>query len=223
MTKLNEILSLYLQNVKKNHKINVKIKNKNGSKILRLIRPILELFNKNYWKGYITTLLSTIWIPDKWSETTDVKTQLEIVTHEVIHMKRSKQLSFFVYAILYLFPQILVLLSLFAFLAIPFGTSWLFCLLFLIFLAPIPAPFRYLIELEAYRTRLIIYKYAWNATPEKIEFAKDDIINNLSKGDYYFAWPFPKAIKKHLNNENKLDDIKYKEIVKFLTDNGLYK
>jgi len=218
---INETIKLYLELVKENHKVEVKVKNKKHSKLLKILRPILELFNKDYWNGYITTLGNTIWVPPHWNEETDTKSQLDIIAHEVMHVLQSQKLTSPVFRFLYLFPQSLSGLALLSFLAIPFGASWLLCLLFLLVLAPIPAPFRYMFELEAYRVRLVFYEHAWRTSQAQKQEAKDKIINNLSKADYYFTWPFPKTIQKHLDKKEKLKNKKYDEIKKFLKDVNL--
>jgi len=213
-------IKLYLETVKKTHKIEVKVRSKNDSKLLKILRPILELFNKSFWNGYVTTIGNTIWAPPIW-EKEGTKRQLDVICHEVMHVLQSKKFTSPVFRFLYLFPQSLSVLALLSFLAIPFSVSWLFCLLFLLFLAPLPAPFRYMFELEAYRVRLIFYEYVWKASLAAKQEAKNQIINNLSKADYYYTWPFPKTIQKHLDRKEKLKNKKYDEIKKFLKDANL--
>ena len=104
-----------------------------------------------------------------------------------------------------------------------FGLNWLWCLLFLLCLAPIPAPFRYMFELEAYRVRLIFFEHVWNTTPEMKQRTKDLVIKNLSTADYYFTWPFPKTIQKHLDNTEPLKGKQYKELLDFLERHDLLK
>lgn len=217
-----KIIDLYLKEVGQKHDKNASIKFKKQSWVLRFVRPILELFNKYYWDDYITTLGSTVYVPDDWFEQGDIKSRLEIIAHEVIHIIQAKKQTSFVHGLLYLFPQSLGLFSLLALLAIPFGLGWLWSLLFLLCLAPLPAPFRYMKEIEAYRVRILFFKYAYYNSPELIKWAKQDIVKYLSKSDYYFCWPFPKAILKDLNKtEEKFDKEFYQEILTFLERHGL--
>lgn len=216
------IVELYLEEVGKKHDKKASIKFKKQSWVLRLVRPILELFNKNYWEGYITTLGSTIYVPDDWFERGDVKSRLQTTAHEVIHIIQAKKQTSFLHGLLYLFPQSLALLSLLAVLAIPFGLGWLWCLLFLLCLAPLPAPFRYMKELEAYRVKILFFRHVYRSSPELIEWAKQSIVKNLSKSDYYFCWPFPKWILKDLDkSEEKFDEEIYQEILSFLKRHDL--
>lgn len=218
-----EWAQLYLDEVGTKYDKDIKIRPKSESKLLRVLRPIVELFNKRFWDGYITTIGTTIWVPENWLENGDVKSRLQTIAHEVLHVKQSKQFTGPLFKFLYLFPQSLALFSLLSFLAIPFGLGWLWCLLFLLCLAPIPAPFRYMFELEAYRVKLLFFKHkhAWSTTPEMTQWAKDGIIKNLAKSDYYFTWPFPKMIQRDLDKEEKLENEQYTEILAFLERHNL--
>lgn len=220
-----EWVQLYLKEVGVKYAEEITIRPKNESKLLRALRPILELFNKHFWSEYITTIGTTIWYPDGWFERGDIKSRLQTVAHEVIHVKQAKKFTGPLFQFLYLFPQSLAVFSLLSFLAIGLGLNWLWCLLFLLCLAPIPAPFRYMFELEAYRVLLVFYKYAWHTSPGIVQMGKDRIIKNLAKSDYYFTWPFPKMIQKDLDKQDKIKkeqySEQYSEIIAFLERNNL--
>jgi hypothetical protein len=216
-----QMVQLYLDEIGKKYDEKVQIRFKSESKLLKFLRPILELFNKNFWHGYVTTIGSTIWVPDDWFERGDLKSRLQTTAHEVLHVKQGKDQGAFLHAFLYLFPQSLAPLALLSLLAIPFGIGWLWCLLFLLCLAPLPAPFRYLKELEAYRVKVLFFIYVWSSTPEMLQWAKETIIVNLSKSDYYFTWPFPKWIQKDLDKIDSLNKSQYREILDFLERHDL--
>jgi len=216
-----EWIQLYVDEVGAKYAKKIEVRPKSESKLLKVLRPVLELFNKNFWGGFITTIGSTIWYPDGWLEKGTMKSRLETIAHETIHVRQAKKWTFPLFAFLYLFPQSLAVFSLLSFLAIGFGLNWLWCLLFLLCFVPFPAPFRYIFELEAYRVRLIFYKHAWTASPATTQLAKDGIIKNLSKSNYYFTWPFPKMIQKNLDKPNKLNKEQYTEIIAFLERNNL--
>lgn len=217
-----EIVELYLDEVARIIVPEAQVKFKKESWILRTVRPILEVFNKGYWDGYITTLGNTMYVPDSWFERGDAKSLLSTTAHEVIHMYQAKRQSTFVHDVLYLFPQVLAVLALLAFLAIPFGLGWLWTLLFLLFLLPLPAPFRYMKELEAYRVKILFFKHAYAAGPDMMQWAKDGVIQNLAKSDYYFCWPFPSLIQKDLDkSEQFFEEPQYKEILDFLKRHNL--
>lgn len=217
-----DIVELYLDEVARIAVPDAAVKFKKESWILRTVRPILEIFNKGYWDRYITTLGNTMYVPDDWFERGDPKSLLATTAHEVIHMYQSKRQTNFIHGVLYLFPQVLAVFSLLAFLAIPFGLGWLWSLLFLLFLLPLPAPFRYMKELEAYRVKLLFFKHAYAAGPDMVQWAKDGIIQNLAKSDYYFCWPFPGMIQKDLDkSEEFFEEPQYKEIIDFLERHSL--
>jgi hypothetical protein len=216
-----EIVQLYINEISVKYHPNTQVRMKDESKLLRLVRPFVELFNKRFWDGYVTTIGNTIWVPPKWFENGDAKSRLQLIAHETIHIRQSKKWTSFLFKVLYLFPQSFVVFSLLSFLAIPFGPHWLWCLLFILCLTPLPAPFRYMFELEAYRVKLIFFRHAWKTTPEMVQWAKDGIIQNLAKSDYYFTWPFVKTIQNDLDNEEKLTEEQYEEIVAFLKRHNL--
>lgn len=216
-----EWIQLYLDEVGAKYAEKIEIRPKDESKLLKVLRPILELFNKSFWTKYVTTIGTTIWIPDGWLTKGDMKSRLQTVAHEVMHVRQSKKVTGPVYKFLYLFPQSLAVFSLLSLLAIGLGLNWLWCLLFLLCLAPLPAPFRYMYELEAYRVLLIFYKHAWRISPEITQMGKDGIIKNLAKSDYYFTWPFPKMIQRDLDKQDKLEKEQYTEIIAFLERNNL--
>ncbi len=211
-----EAVDLYLKEVGKKYANDVAVKPKSQSKLLKLIRPVVELFNDKFWTDYITTIGNTIWVPDGWLDKGTTKDRLKTVAHEVIHIKQANEQTALLHGILYLFPQVLALFSLLAFLAIPFGTAWLYALLCLVFLAPIPAPFRYKKELEAYRVTTLFFTQVWSSSPSMIRWAHKNITDNLSKADYYYCWPFPSKILEDLTNTSKLKQQQYQEILDFL-------
>lgn len=222
MRTTEEWAQLYLDEVASKYAKDIKLKSKaNPNWLLKLIAPIVGLFNDSFMTGYITTLGNTIWYPEGWLDRGDVKSRLSTIAHECIHIKQGAEQGSVLHAFLYLFPQSLAVLSLLAFLAIPFGLWWLLCLLFLLCLAPIPAPFRYMKELEAYRVKLIFFKYAWNSNDDMMRWAKDHVIKNMSSSDYYFCWPFKNRILKDLNNKKALEKEQYQEIVEFLERHNL--
>jgi len=114
------------------------------------------------------------------------------------------------FSLAYLFPQCLSLLSLGAIFAI-FWTPMLWCLLFLLFLAPFPAPWRKKFELEAYTMSLFMYftsmKFSGNADEDIVRFMSEEIkvINEAFVGSgYFFMWPF--SVEDELRN--KIEDIR---------------
>jgi hypothetical protein len=216
-----EIIQLYLKQIEEKHKIKIQVLPKSQSKLLKTLRPIIEIFNKNYWDDYVTTLGNTIWVPENWlANNYSTLSMIETIMHECVHIKQANEQSVFVHDVLYLFPQILFIFSLLAFLAIPFGLNWLWALTFLLFLLPIPAPFRYQKELEAYRITILFLKHVYK-TETHDSWAEQSIVEQMAGPSYYFAWPFKNLIIKDLENEEALKKELYKEIIDFLKSNNL--
>lgn len=216
-----EIIQLYLKQIEEKHKIKIQVLPKSQSKLLKTLRPIIEIFNKNYWNDYVTTLGNTIWVPENWiNNNYSALSMIETIMHECVHIKQANEQTVFIHNILYLFPQILVIFSLLAFLAIPFGLNWLWTLTFLLFLLPLPAPFRYQKELEAYRITMLFLKHVYK-TDTRGSWAEQSIVEQMVGSSYYFAWPFKKLILKDLQNEEALQKELYKDILSFLESNNL--
>ena len=217
---LKELTDLYLEEVGKKYHSKISVRNKEESKLLKILRPFVQLFNKGFWASYVTTIGHTIWVHKDWfDDEKRIKSKLVTTSHEVIHVAQVKKWSAPLFSFLYLFPQSMVVFTLLSFLAIPFSACWLLCLLFFLFLLPLPAPFRFMFELQAYRTRVVFTNYYYsnlrvrNAANEN---NKKEIVKILSGPSYYFTWPFKTHVMKCLNKNSELKNDLYKEIEEFL-------
>jgi hypothetical protein len=122
----------------------------------------------------------------------------------MIHILDRKRLNL-LYSFAYLFPQILAVFSFLSFLAF-FNLNWLFCLLFLVFLAPIPAPWRAWGEIRGYSMSMYFKGTHYeknNIKWEYEEYAKwaTSLFCNSS---YYFMFPFRKYVYNKLLTNYKL-------------------
>ena len=123
-------------------------------------------------------------------------------------------------------PQILAIGSLLALLAIWYSKLWLMFLLCLVFLVPMPAPFRMMIERRGY---LMSLACTWWL------YGKDDVdpegwpVSSFSNSSYYFMWSFKGSLAKWFARElQKIKDGEYPtpvfEVVhKFLRSENLTK
>ena len=95
----------------------------------------------------------------------------------------------------YFFPQILVVISLMAVLAV-INPWFLLALISLLALAPIPAPFRKKIEMRGYGMSIKAYQWRNNLiiNDDRFNYYVDKFITS----DYYYMWPFPESIKEEL-------------------------
>jgi len=215
--KLGPLSQLYYDEVLKVRNPKFQIKMKSDSKLHLYISKIVKSFNPDYMKSYITTIDGTMWLP---SDPIPDENLLDIMVHEGIHDDDRMKLTSLIFDFLYLFPQTLCLiLVLAALFLVIFGLGWasLVCLILgLAFLAPIPAPFRFLFELKAYRTSLIFTKYVWQSDPSRDRRIIDNIIAQLCTKLYYWCWPFKTHVAKLLGDESVLKSETYTHIFDFL-------
>lgn len=207
----------YIKNFEEKNKVSISVEAKNSSKLMKIIGWIFKAtkISPEFMTRYYTTIGNTIYIPEESITSQNSESLMRVIVHESIHIFDSKRFTSPLFKFLYLFPQSLSLFSLmsiFAFLNVKF----LFFLLFLLSLAPFPAPFRYWFELRAYRTSIIFAKEKDNLKQEEIEPIYKWIIDQLSTKFYYFTWPFPTKIYKHLKDESFMQDNEYKEIINWI-------
>lgn len=208
----------FVTEVSQKHNQKVKVLRKSESWLMRAIGFILKPFNPTFMEQYITTIGATIYIPDDFLTSFGEMEVLDVLAHETQHViDFTKNRLLFVLG--YLFPQclaLLALLSIFAFLS-----PWmLLCLLFLLFLAPIPAPFRYKFEVSGYRTTILFARKVYHYTDEQMAQLYQWVSSQMTTGNYYFAFPFPGKIAKDLKDESFMLEPRYVEIIDFLKRHG---
>ncbi len=127
------------------HDLPVWIEYKSDSPLMKVIAFLIRPFNPRFMTDYLTVIpfLGRIYVPDRdrglWRS----------IAHEGVHLAQAKRDGQLLFALKYLFPQSLAPLALLAIAAI-WWTPMLFALLFLLALAPLPAPWRVRYEREAY-------------------------------------------------------------------------
>lgn len=237
MERFNKLSNILSQNLE-----GFEVKFKDESSLMKIISYIL-FFNKAFMTGFVTTIGRTVYWPrtrfEEGSETSAIIT----LTHEYQHAKDAKKDTTFLFSLLYLFPLILALPGLLLVLASPvwvmlmalgiIGWSWwlLPFLLTLIFLAPIPAPWRKSYELKGYTMGLFttneLLKESGMDEESRIKALKlqaEAQNKQFTGASYYFMWPF--GVKNQLEqaisdiiSEKILDsDDIYREIVQALKD-----
>ena len=195
---------------------------KSSSKLMHAIGWLFTItkISPQFMQRYYTTIGQTVYVPDDLLKDPDIKSLIRVLTHESIHIMDSKRFTDLLFKFLYLFPQSLASLALLSFLA-PLSLNFLWCLMFLLCLAPIPAPFRYWFELRAYRTSILFARKEDKLNDEQMNSIYEWITKQLSTSLYYFTWPFPNEIMKHLKDESFLQDDLYKEIARTISTNNL--
>lgn len=195
---------------------NYSLKPKEKSKFMKFLNFFLRAVNKNFMTGYITTIGSTVYVPsDRFN---NLGRLWPVLAHEACHMFRSKKMGSFIHNFLYLFPQVLIFLSLLSLLAIWFSNFWLLNLLWILCLTPLPAYFRYQEEMSGYLMKMCISWWMYEEIPDSI---LDHIAEKFLTSDYYWTWPFKKAIYKHLEQERQaVQDGQYDNVFPY---NGIRK
>jgi len=174
-------------------KMNTKIRYKNESPLMKII-GVLLFFNPKFMTRYTTTLTffgrSTVYFPDR-SYALQYSKFWRTLAHELVHASDATR-SPILFNLGYLFPQILAIFSLLSILAW-INLSWLWCLLFLVFLAPIPSPGRKWAEMRGYAVSMVIEAEIGGAilSPERF-------VGRFTTADYYYMWPFKKSVMSEL-------------------------
>ena len=216
MTLPAEVLS-YLETVAYKHSKNIQLLPKSSSKLMKAIGWIFGItkISPQFMQRYYTTIGETIYVPDSILENPVVENLVRTVAHETVHIADSNRLTGALFKFLYLFPQSMASVALISLLA-PLSLKFLWCLLFLLCLAPLPAPFRYLFELRAYRMQILFSRKEDKLTDEQMIPIYEWIEKQMCTSLYYWTWPFPKTVRKHLQNETWTGTGIYKDTLKWI-------
>jgi hypothetical protein len=222
--KLPPLVQQFLDEVTLKVNPDFKIRNKGEpDAFYRIISKVVGLFNKNMDTGYITVINGTCWFPasffspDGKEFTCEPNHAIKILAHETVHEYDRKRLGTVPFTLIYLFPQVLAVLSLLAVLAL-WNPHWLLCLFFLLFLTPIPAPGRAWLEVRGYKTNMSLGRLkGWD--PNLLSF--QIVRNNFMSGNYYFMMPFfGWTAKRLLDFTHESEDI-YAKIIIWYKSNAM--
>lgn len=174
---------------KLNPKFNIKFKNE--SLLMKTI-GILLFFNKDFMRTYTTTIGNTVYFPSKQFIEDSPESALIIAAHEYRHAYDANRINSLLFSIIYLMPQLLVLLIVPALYL--FGYWGLLCL---IFLFPLPAYGRMRLELNGYVTSLfvlhaLLVEAKTSEEYRALRLQQSAIVKNkqFTGSAYYFMWPF---------------------------------
>lgn len=142
-----------------------------------------------------TTVGTTVYFPSqKWVDQ-NAQTAWMQLAHELVHVGDYRRLGWRFHAA-YAMPQLLAVFSLMTFV---FYSWW--PALFLLFLLPIPAPWRMQFEMRAFAMTLATHFWLnGGGIPQEM---KAKIARNFTGPRYYWAWPFKKAVKKRIGRWTK--------------------
>ena len=197
---MNEILSLKRKGLESHIRAtfpNFELINKQESTLMRCLSKLL-FFNKKFMTNFVTVIGNKVYVPTlPWNEDNPYGA-CEVLSHEFVHMRDGQALGV-LFKFLYLCPQILALLSVFA----VWNPWWLLCLVFLL---PIPAPFRAYFEFRAYVVSMAV---RWWLLSNKTD--PQYYLKQFTTGNYYWMFPFEKVLHKKFEQEFEriqADDLK---------------
>lgn len=171
-----------------------RIRYKDQALVMRILGGIL-FWNRSFMTNFTTTVGNTIYFPSqKWVEA-DYLRAWTILSHELVHVEDYEKNRFFV--VLYMLPQ---LLSVFSILALVLQTWW--PLLFLAFLAPLPAPWRRKAEMRGYA--MTMATQFWTNRMGISQLTKDDISKFFTGPDYYWMWPFKQSTAREVGRWSRM-------------------
>ena len=155
-------------------RISLKVRFKDQSRFMKLLGFLTKAFNPEFMTSFTTTIGSTVYFPSEAYVEEDELRALRILAHEAIHAADSAAHPV-LFPLSFLFPQILFL----GVLSFPWLGWW--ALLFLLALAPWPAPFRVWWEAKAYAMNVVLSR-----DPEA---AENWALTQFTGSTYYFMDP----------------------------------
>lgn len=159
--------------------IDFSIRKKSESWLMKLIGTIL-FFNPKFMTEYTTTIGSTVFFPDNYLDDPDETART--LAHEAKHIMQAKEHGTIRFSLQYLFPLPLALGAIGALFAI-WWLPALWCLGFLVFLAPLPAPWRVKYEREAYLVSTVCdVAKGWNVSDT---WYQDYMVSHYCGWGYY--------------------------------------
>ena len=165
-----------------------KIRYKNESKFMKGLFLLLKPFCPTFQTNFTTVIGSTIYFPSREFVQNAPHSAMRILSHEVVHLLDQQKFSKPVFMLSYLFPQLLAL-GVFSFPFIDWWSLW-----FLIFLLPLPAPFRFYFEARGYAMNVLTASESHKETV--LLFSKQQ----FSSWNYYKMFPFQKTTEKSIRN-----------------------
>lgn len=175
---------------------NVKVRYKDESWLMKLIGKLM-FYNPDFSTHFITTLGETVYFPSRSEVETDYQIAWEVLSHEAVHVEDYRNSKpKFLFMLKYMMPQILAVFALLA----PVLWSW-WPLLALVFLLPLPAPWRRDIEMRGYAMSMAVwYWYSRSGIPQAL---KSETVDHFTGAEYYFTYPFKQAVTEEVGRWSK--------------------
>ncbi|MEM6264829.1 MAG: hypothetical protein AAGI38_20115 [Bacteroidota bacterium] len=165
-----------------------RIRFKDESPEMKWLYPFVALFCPDFLRNYTTVIGSTIYFPSREKLQKDEVQAIRTLAHEAVHLLDAERWGMPIFAVGYLFPQILAL----GVFLMPFiGLS---SILFLLFLLPWPSPFRTYAESRGYALDVLTTPF------HQRDAAIDRYARHFSAWSYYLMFPFPGMAKRKLHH-----------------------
>ena len=150
---------------------------------MQLLSILVIWFCPNFLTQFTTVIGSTIYFPSRSYVRLNPDSAMRTLAHEVVHILDMDKWSAGIFMGSYLFPQILA----FGVFTFPFFGFW--SLLFLVFLLPIPAPFRYHFEARGYAMDVL------TAHPSRRAEILERSLDHFTGWNYYKMFPFEEVVR----------------------------
>lgn len=159
------------------------IKYKDQSTLMKILGTLMKPINPDFMTSYLSTIGDTVYLPSETYATQNPQAFTDVFIHECTHMYDEKRIGFW-YTLAYIFPQILAPICL----LLMFLVTWKIMLpLAILFLLPLPAPWRAYFEKRAYFVQMYAGNKLWGSDPVK---DGETYAQWFRTGDYYWMWIF---------------------------------
>jgi len=151
-------------------------------------------FNRGYLTGFVSTFGSRVYWTSRVDFEANPRWSFKVLAHEYVHLWDAKQTKGW-FSFSYIMPQLFVLLGLLAVFAVWFSSWWLMALSALVCALPLPAYWRMKWEYRGYTMSMACN--AWKHGDVQ-DSTIDKLVAHFTSGEYYFMWPFKRAMKRRL-------------------------
>lgn len=184
---------LYLNYVTRKIDDSARIVLKHESRLMRVLN-VLKFWDKDFMTDEVTTVGSTIYVPESLFERSDKRSVLKVIAFETVGIAHRKNLKA-LWWLFYGYPQVFSLLAL-----APLVGAPMWYLAFLLCLLPTPSPFRYALLLDQYKVWMIFEEYAY--TPNKVISiaVRGKIAAELNSVRTWWCMPFHSKVIKDLTD-----------------------
>lgn len=212
------LLQQYLEEVIHKFQPKAKLAWKDESVLMKVLYYVsfMFLWNPKFLTDYITVIGSTMYVPrETWHNRPEI-INLRTLIHEGAHMHDNKKNP--LWQIGYFFPQVAFLVL---GIILAFVSPW-FLLLCLGVALPLPAPFRFMYEVRAYRFNLMFMRrvMGWEPDLDIYQEYYKALVRNMTDKWYFWAMPIRRLVEKELDKWDGNDPYT-KQVMAWLLKNNL--